>query len=390
MKLAIVTAMMLFGVISVSAYADHAQVTISLTPDTMEKCTPVESCVNPSTTSLDPNGEIIWSNDGTVTIRVIGGTDENPIDSGVIGPGQTYSLRFPDSGEYTFSVESFSWMTGTIVVSGHDHDDGHSHDHGDDAMEDNMAMEDGYMERDHMHSNVETLLPLGIDISVSIDEHGGVIVSATTQGWTWTPENVNQDNIDGEGHAHIYADGVKINRMYGPNYYLGELDPGSHHIRVTLNMNSHEDVYVNGFPAEATMMVIVPESNEQPISTEPVTGTSSMMISAESYVDTRGGGNNLEMTTEDFVLSPQNVGQAHTLGEGYIVMAINGEYTTRIYEARHHLNALEPGTHTVTLSLYTNDHAPYYWGGEPIETSITITVEDDKADGHDDHDHDHG
>lgn len=44
---------------------------------------------------------------------------------------------------------------------------------------------------------------------------------------------------NGEGHAHIYIDDVKIGRVYGEWYHLAtanlNLSPGSHVVRVDLN-----------------------------------------------------------------------------------------------------------------------------------------------------------
>ena len=36
----------------------------------------------------------------------------------------------------------------------------------------------------------------------------------------FAPENVNQADVDGQGHAHIYVDGEKVSRVYGERFHL--------------------------------------------------------------------------------------------------------------------------------------------------------------------------
>lgn len=62
-----------------------------------------------------------------------------------------------------------------------------------------------------------------------------------TTNWTWAPENVNAAALPNQGHAHLYVDGVKVARLYGPWYHLDGLAPGPHDITVTLNANNHAE-----------------------------------------------------------------------------------------------------------------------------------------------------
>ncbi|MDG1377019.1 MAG: hypothetical protein P8P56_08385 [Yoonia sp.] len=57
-------------------------------------------------------------------------------------------------------------------------------------------------------------------------------------GFTFTPEAVNTAAVDGTGHAHVYVDGVKVGRAYGPWMLLDDAPSGSI-VRVTLNANDH-------------------------------------------------------------------------------------------------------------------------------------------------------
>lgn len=363
----------LIGVIAVvvaSAHADHTQVTISLMPDTEEKCAATDMCVQPPEVTLDAGGEIIVSNDGTDSVAIHWDHQDAPI---TLDPGQTYAMRLHETGVYEFSSTTHTWMAGVVTVVGED-----DHAHAPDETDDHKM-------EGHSHMKVESDIPLGVDIDVEVEETGGLNIHIMTDGFRWAPENVNTVDISGEGHAHLYIDGEKA-RPYSSYHYVNPLEPGSHHIRVTLNTNTHSDLTVNGFVVEASAMVVVPEYDHHAMepAKSPVTGTETMSVDAKAHVDTKSG-YNLEVALDDFVLSPQNVNGDHMPGEGYIRVAIDGEFHTRLYDNWLKIPALEPGTHTITTSLFSNDHAPYHWDDNPIDASITVVVHDDtESHAHDD------
>ena len=116
-------------------------------------------------------------------------------------------------------------------------------------------------EASHSHSHEETLeseIPIAVSVSAEVGANGGVSVGITADGWRWAPESVDMEHEPGAGHAHIYVDGVKIGRVYGPGYDLIGLEPGERHIRVTLNSNDHKQLTVNGEPVEATAVATIP------------------------------------------------------------------------------------------------------------------------------------
>ncbi len=107
------------------------------------------------------------------------------------------------------------------------------------------------------HETRESEKRIEVGIIADVDKGGGVNVYLTTLGWKWTPENIDQDHVPGEGHAHIHVDGEKLGRVYGPYYHLSGLEPGERHIRVTLNSNDHSDLTYDGRPVEASVTVDV-------------------------------------------------------------------------------------------------------------------------------------
>lgn len=96
-----------------------------------------------------------------------------------------------------------------------------------------------------------------VALEVLEDPLGGYNAKITTTNFRFAPEHVSTENILGEGHAHIYVDGVKINRMYGPWYSLGNLPEGTHEVRVDLSTNDHGAYALNGEKISSSVTVVV-------------------------------------------------------------------------------------------------------------------------------------
>ena len=119
------------------------------------------------------------------------------------------------------------------------------------------------------YGTIESEVPISIDITAEVDDSGGVSVEVITEGWLWTPENVDGEHVPGEGHAHIYVDDVKIDRVYGPSYHLEGLEPGERQVRVTLNTNSHSELTYDGKAVEAIALVTIPDTGHQAMQMKP-------------------------------------------------------------------------------------------------------------------------
>ena len=134
---------------------------------------------------------------------------------------------------------------------GHDHSDDHDHD-------DEHDEEDVHK---HSHGSHDELLNLAskgapiLDIDVFEDSEDSWTLRIDTENFVFAPENVNSAHVSGEGHAHLYIDGKKIGRVYGPWLHLGDLGEGEREIRVTLNANSHEQLAVDGQAIEKTVII---------------------------------------------------------------------------------------------------------------------------------------
>ena len=83
-------------------------------------CEDDNSCYKPAMATLSSGGEVIWTNYDTTPHTVTSG---NPSDgpnglfeSGLILPGQSYSLEMKIPFEYDYFCIVHPWMQGTIVV----------------------------------------------------------------------------------------------------------------------------------------------------------------------------------------------------------------------------------------------------------------------------------
>jgi len=112
----------------------------------------------------------------------------------------------------------------------------------------------------HHHGTLEVPanLPVpAVEASIEADTASGWNLEIRTENFELTGEAVGDANVDGEGHAHVYANGVKIARVYGNWYHIPELPAGEVELRVTLNSNQHEMLTRNGEPIAASATVTV-------------------------------------------------------------------------------------------------------------------------------------
>jgi hypothetical protein len=94
-----------------------------------------------------------------------------------------------------------------------------------------------------------------VSLRVEEDAKSGWNVTVATEEFAFTPEDVNGENVVGEGHAHLYVDGEKVARLYGPYFHYPVDFDGTKTFRVTLNANDHSEYTVDGQPVEATVKV---------------------------------------------------------------------------------------------------------------------------------------
>jgi hypothetical protein len=104
------------------------------------------------------------------------------------------------------------------------------------------------MEHEMQHGMIEVPAVGAPQVAVSVEEDlmNGWNVTITTNNFRFTPELVNSENVDNTGHAHLYVDGIKIARLYGPHFHIPYLPVGNHEISVNLSTNDHSYYLVDG------------------------------------------------------------------------------------------------------------------------------------------------
>lgn len=92
-----------------------------------------------------------------------------------------------------------------------------------------------------------------VAISVHTDAMSGYNLEIKPVSFTFAPEHVNGAVLQNEGHAHLYINGTKITRVYGPWLHVSAdlFKEGTNEVVVTLNANDHSDIAIGGVRVEA-------------------------------------------------------------------------------------------------------------------------------------------
>jgi len=114
---------------------------------------------------------------------------------------------------------------------------------------------------DHSMHGMDHSATMDVDASVAPSialsatkkpDTGGWTIALDTKNFRFAKDLVDKDHVAGAGHAHIYLNGVKLSRVYGPTYEIGPLPKGDYLVRVTLNTNKHMAYAVDGKKVTAT------------------------------------------------------------------------------------------------------------------------------------------
>lgn len=143
-----------------------------------------------------------------------------------------------------------------VTLDGHDHSANLA---GKDSAADHSAMGHGDMANDaHDHDTVVSL-PAGPDaptLSIETTRDGaGWTLRVITTNFTLTPERIGGPHIPGEGHGHVYLNGVKQARIYGEWYHIDKVPAGDVELRVTLNSNDHSVLAVGDVPLQSVTVL---------------------------------------------------------------------------------------------------------------------------------------
>ena len=134
-----------------------------------------------------------------------------------------------------------------ITLDGHDHS---AHGHGA------AVAANGHS---HLHDEFVSI-PSGpdaptLDIDLTPDPVAGWNLHVKTSRFEFAPHSASRDHVPGQGHAHVYVNGRKIARLYGPWMHLASLPDGPATVRVTLSTNDHRALAVDQTPVAASITI---------------------------------------------------------------------------------------------------------------------------------------
>lgn len=110
----------------------------------------------------------------------------------------------------------------------------------------------GHADAAHTHENATEWNGATPTLSLALmpDTGTNLNLHILADGFAFDPIAVNGDAVQGTGHAHVYVNGVKVARAYGPFMHLEDVPEGAT-IRVTLNANDHSLWVKDGSPLAA-------------------------------------------------------------------------------------------------------------------------------------------
>lgn len=143
-----------------------------------------------------------------------------------------------------------------ITLDGHDHTDPSHHSAG---MGD-APMAHGSADHQILHNTpivLDAATAPTLALMIGQDPMAGYNLHVTTERFIFAPDAASMDHVEGQGHAHVHVNGVKLARLYGPWMHLEKLPKGNVEITVSLTSNDHRPFMVDGAVIEATRILSV-------------------------------------------------------------------------------------------------------------------------------------
>lgn len=124
------------------------------------------------------------------------------------------------------------------------------------GSEESMTM-DGMMEPRYREiSNTENIPQIRVSDSFQ-GKMGEFNVFIELDNFSITPQAIDGDPIENQGHVHVYVNGEKAGRAYSEAIYIPEqyFTPGENKIQVQLSANNHDIYTYNGSVLQDTVYV---------------------------------------------------------------------------------------------------------------------------------------
>lgn len=184
--------------------------------------------------------------------------------------------------------------------------------------------------RQHTHGAATTpaVAPYpSVTLRILEDPSGGWLLHSVPTNFEIVPESVSTAHVDGEGHMHLYIDGVKVMRLYGEWHQMPPLTAGTHEVRVELSSNDHSAMAIGGVIVDDTVTLEVSESEAtQPSNDSADTSSGGHDMSATAPQDTAA----VTATEPSPTVSIQLVDGAPVGGHQRVAVELNSEVAVSV------------------------------------------------------------
>jgi hypothetical protein len=98
-------------------------------------------------------------------------------------------------------------------------------------------------------------------------------------------------------------------------------------------------------------------------------------VQIKTYPDTMSGVN-VQIITENFDFTPENVNKQNEANAGHAHLMVNGVKLARVYGEWFHIPAdkLKQGENKIEVTLNANDHSEWAYRGDHIQAVTTVIV----------------
>lgn len=145
-----------------------------------------------------------------------------------------------------------------VTLDGHDHSDPRAHgESAHDDMHDTMNANGAHASHGAVISLPDAIDAPRLDVAITPDPVSGWNLHLMVLNFRFAPEHASRPHIPGEGHAHVYMNGTKIARLYGPWFHIANLPAGDNEVIVTLTANDHSQLAVGDKPLRQVVTVSV-------------------------------------------------------------------------------------------------------------------------------------
>jgi hypothetical protein len=184
-----------------------------------------------------------------------------------------------------------------------------------------------------------------------------VELSFSVGNFTLAADKIGQAPAPGEGHWHLFVDGVYLSNGAEAVVLVSDLSEGPHVLMLELHQNDHSNFTWPAF--DFVRVVVLPGAPRVTIAT-PAGGADIGSSSVE-----------VTFAVSNFTLDPAAVGLPPVPGRGHWHLFVDGVYRGFGAALTATATRMQPGTHTIVVELYNNNHTDLTW---PAFDQVTVFV----------------